>query len=555
MQTGCFASRGRSRGRPAIFALTALAVASTALAQAPAPAAAPAPSAPAANPPMPASAPPAVFAIQGYRITGDNPIGDAEAQRVLEPYVRKDATIETLQQAASALEKALREHGYGLHRVALPPQEVGRTVQLEIVKFAIGRIDIDGRKIYSETNVRRMVPELKEGTAPNFQRLAVETAIANENPNKQVQVALRESEEPDQIDATIVLKEQKPWNVGIGISNAGTRNSGRDRFTVTASHTNLWDLDHQFVGAYTTSLQHPDDVKQFGLSYKVPLYSLGGVVGVTATRSDVVGNFGAFTSTGAGHTLGANYTWYLAPKGGRRSYVSLAIDERLFKATEIDQIAIPGATDRRSVPVTLGYTARRETDRYVFGYDAAVAVNTGLGSDDDLESYKSELGDRVTTVHWTALRGDVNLAVPLPKDWLVNARGSWQYSPDVLISGEQFGLGGIGSVRGTDLDRPITGDSGLSVNLEGLTPQLTPGLRALAFVDGGLLWNHRPDPSKPSHDHLMSVGLGLRYTKETFALSVDYGRIVTGSRVDPAFNSAAPRNGDHRFYASAFVRF
>lgn len=549
MHTGCFAPRGCSRGRLGIVALTALAAASAALAQSPAPAASP------ANPPMPASVPPAVFAIQGYRVVGENPLGDAETQQVLAPYVRKDATIETLQQAASALEKALRDHGYGLHRVALPPQEVGRTVQLEIVKFTIGRIDIDGRKIYSEANVRRMLPELKEGTAPNFQRLAVETAIANENPNKQVQVALRESDEPDKIDATIVLKEQKPWNVGIGISNAGTSNSGRDRFTVTASHSNLWDLDHQFVGAYTTSLQRPNDVKQFGLSYRIPLYSLGGVVGVSAMKSDVVGNFGSFSSTGAGHVLGANYTWYLAPKGGRRSYVSFGIEDKLFNAIEIDRIPIPGATDRRSVPVTVGYTARKDTDRYVFGYDAALAVNTGLGGHDDLESYRSELGNRVSTVHWTALRGDVSLSMPLPKDWLATARGSWQYSPDVLISGEQFGLGGIGSVRGTDLDRPITGDSGLSVNVEGLTPQLVPGLRALAFVDGGLLWNHRPDPSKPSNDHLMSVGLGLRYTKETFVLAVDYGRIVTGSRVDRAFNSAAPRSGDHRFYASAQVRF
>jgi hemolysin activation/secretion protein len=503
---------------------------------------------------MPASVPPPVFAIKGYRVTGENPLGDAEAQRILAPFVRNDATIETLQQAATALEKALRDHGYGLHRVALPPQEVGQTVQLDIVKFTVGRVDVEGRKIYSEANVRRTLPELKEGSTPNFQRLAIQTAIANENPNKQIQVGLKESDELDKIDATIVVKEQKPWNFGVGISNAGTKNSGRDRFTVTASHSNLWDMDHQFVGAYTTSLQHPSDVKQIGLSYKVPLYALGSVVGVSATKSDVVGNFGAFSSTGAGHTLGASYTKYLPPQGGRRSYVSVAIDEKLFKATEIDQTPIPGAEDRRSVPVTVSYTARKETDKYVFGYDIGIAVNTGIGNHDDLASWRSE-DPRVSTVHFKALRGDVNYVAPLTNDWLVTARGSWQLSPDVLISGEQFGLGGIGSVRGTDLDRPITGDSGLSATVEALTPQLLPGLRALAFIDGGLLWNHDATPAKPSSDHLMSAGIGLRYAKDAFALSFDYGRIFVGSRVDPAFNSAAPKKGEHRFYASAQLRF
>ena len=46
-------------------------------------------------------------------------------------------------------------------------------------------------------------------------------------------------------------------------------------FTVSGGHTNLFNRDHQFVGAYTTSFDEMDDVKQLGLSYKVPLYALG----------------------------------------------------------------------------------------------------------------------------------------------------------------------------------------------------------------------------------------------------------------------------------------
>ncbi|HEY8049889.1 MAG TPA: ShlB/FhaC/HecB family hemolysin secretion/activation protein [Ramlibacter sp.] len=515
-----------------------------------------------ANPPMPASVPPPVFAIKGYKVTGDNPLGDAETQSILAPYVRNDATIETLQAAATALEKALRDRGYGLHRVALPPQEVGQAVQLNIVKFTIGRVQIDGRKIYSEANVRHTLPELREGGTPNFSRLAVQTAIANENPNKQVQVGLKESDELDKIDATIAVKEQKPWNIGVGLSNAGTANTGRDRFTVTASHSNLWDLDHQFTGAYTTSLQRPGDVKQLGLSYKVPLYGLGSVVAVNATKSDVVGNFGTFNSTGAGHTIGASYIWYLAPQGGRRSYVSFGIDDKLFKGTEINGVVI--GNDRRSVPVSVGYTARTETDKYVFGYDATLSMNTGLGSNDNLASYAGDPAQgitgedsRITTVHFKVLRGDVSYLAPLAKDWLVNARGSWQYSPDVLISGEQFGLGGLGSVRGTDIDRPITGDSGVSATFELTTPEyVMPGLRFAGFVDGGILWNEKPNgTNRPSSDHLASTGVGLRYAKDAFALSADYAYVLVGSRVDPAFNSAAPKKGGHRFYVSALVRF
>jgi hemolysin activation/secretion protein len=136
------------------------------------------------------------------------------------------------------------------------------------------------------------------------------------------------------------------------------------------------------------------------------------------------------------------------------------------------------------------------------------------------------------------------------------ARGSWQLSPDVLISGEQFGLGGLGSVRGTDLDRPITGDSGLSATLEIQTPELAQGLRLLGFVDGGWLSNHKANgANRLSSDRLASVGLGLRYTKDPVAVSFDYGRIVVGSRVDPTFNSAAPKKNDDRFYVNVQLRF
>jgi hemolysin activation/secretion protein len=526
-----------------LAAIASAAMAASTLAFAQVPAAAPVP-------PVP---PPAVFSIKGFNVIGDNPLGQTEAQRVLAPFVRSDATLETLQGATEALEKALRDMGFGLHRVSLPPQEVGDKVTLDVVKFTIAKVAIEGRSIYDEANVRGALPELREGETPNFKRLAIQTAIANENPNKQVQVGLRESDEPDKIEATISLKETRPWSFSLGASNAGSESSGRDRVTVAGSHTNLFNLDHQFVGAYTTSIERTDDVKQLGLQYKVPLYSLGGVVGASYTRSDVVGNFGTFTSTGAGHTFGASYTRYLAPAGGRRSYVSAGLDDKVFDATVINSTVV--GVDRRSRPVTLGYTARVDSDTASWGYNAELAVNTGTGRNNDLFSYQNE-DPRITTVHWKALRGGLTYSAPFAQSWIWLARAQYQYSPDVLISGEQFGLGGLGSVRGTEIDRPVSGDKGVSATVEVMSHELVTGLRALGFVDAGWLGNNRPNgTTKPSSDRLASVGLGLRYVADPLVLSLDYGRVVAGSRVPLAFSSAAPRKGDERLYVSVSVRF
>ncbi len=495
-----------------------------------------------------------VFSIRGFDVLGDNPLPEGETVRVLAPFLRSDATIETLQKATSALEAALKERGYGLHRVVLPPQSVGANVRLDIVKFTIGKVTVEGLQRYDEANIRASLPELAEGQAPNFKTLAVQTAIANESQGKKIQVALKESEVADQIDARIVVKESQPWNFAVSLANTGARETGRDRLTLAGGHSNLFDLDHQFVGAYTTSIERFDDVRQLGLNYRIPLYRAGGVVGASYTRSTVVGNYGAFTSTGAGQTMGLNYSHYLPPEGGYRSYLNLALDDKRYDITEISGVPVPGQQIRRSRPLTLGYAVRVESDTAIWSYNVDLSHNLSGGSGDNLAAYRSE-DPRIDSARFTTLRGNGNYLGTLGGGWLWSARGQFQFSPHALIAGEQLGLGGASSVRGTS-ERPVSGDRGLFASVEVSTPELQPGLRLLGFVDAGWLRNHNPNATnKPASDRLASVGLGLRYNHGAFGLTAEWGRIVTGSVLAGPGNPAMPRAGDNKLHINLSARF
>ncbi len=502
--------------------------------------------------PMAVSANP-VFVIKGFDIKGENPLPDGETSKVLAPFLRTDASLASLQRATQALESAMRDKGFALHRVVLPPQELGSTVTLNIVKFVLGKVTVEGVAQYTEANIRASLPELVEGAAPNFRTLAVQTAIANESQGKQVQVALKESETADQIDARIVVKESKPWNLSTSLSNTGSNATGNDRFTLAGGHANVFGRDHQITGAYTTSLERPGAVKQLGLNYRVPLYPLGGVVGLNFTRSDVVGNFGAFTSTGAGETMGLNYNHYLPPDGGYRSYFGVGLDDKVFKAAEVNGVAVQ--TLRRSRPLTLTYNARVESDAAVWGYSADLAFNMTAGDGNNLVAYQSE-DARITSANWRALRGSANYLTSFAGGWLWSVRGQFQYSPDALISGEQFGIGGASSVRGTG-ERPVAGDSGLLASSEISTRELAPGLRLLGFVDAGWLSNNNANGNpKPSNDSLASVGLGLRYASPVgYALSAEYGRIVSGSSLPFAPGSGIPQSGDQKLHFNFSARF
>lgn len=499
---------------------------------------------------------PPSFRIRGFELTGDIPLPAEETTRILAPYISSQATIDTLQQASAALEKALKDRGYVLHRVVLPPQEVGDKVALTVVKFVIGRVVIEGAQYTTEQNIRASIPALQEGEAPSFKAMAVQMAIANENPSKQMQVSLKESEEPDRIDAKVMVHDSPALTGSLNANNTGTHATGNDRVTVALNHNNVQGHDHQLGVALTSSMERSDAVRQLGMNYKVPLYRQGAVVGLAYTYSDVMGTFGAFQSTGAGQTLGGNYSHYFEPVGGLRSYLTLGLDYKLYNAAKVNGMVVAGQVDRVSTPLTVGYTLRKESDAAVWSVGLEWASHGGGGTGARLSDYQSEDG-RIQSANWNAVRMNANYLGVLPKGWMWAVRAQVQYSADALISGEQFGLGGASSIRGTT-ERVISGDSGAQVSVEVQTPELVPGLRLLGFADGGSLSNNNAAAStalKPASDQLGSVGLGLRWNTKTYSVVADYARIVTGARQPLGGNNLLPKEGDDKIHVNVTARF
>lgn len=502
-----------------------------------------------------ASAPGGVAKLRGFVVEGNNPLSAREESLALAPFLRADLTLETLQQAVQALEDALKASGHSLHRVVLAPQEVTDTVRLEVVSFGLGEVTVEGAQAFGVDNIRRSLSALQPGATPDLAQLAVQTALANENPAKNVQVALRASPtQPDRIDVTVRVKDSSPWQWAASLSNTGSVATGRDRLTVSGGHANLWDRDHQLAAAYTTSLARPSDVSQVGLTYRLPLYAAGGMLDASYTRSNVVGQFGAFTSTGAGHTLGLQYTHHFGKEGplGRRA--TLGLDDKVFDPVSLNGLPAAGQLARRSRPLTLGYHLRSETDQAYWQAGASLSLNLPGGAGNGLAAYQSER-PAIATARWAALRLDAARVGAWQGGWLVGWQMQAQWSPHALIAGERFGLGGTASVRGTG-ERVLSGDSGLRGSWELTSPNLWPGARGVLFVDGG--WLHRRDgasPAVPARDALASVGLGLRWSQGPWAMGLDYGRLVRGSRADPSLNPDLPRRGDHKLHFSLAARF
>ena len=131
---------------------------------------------------------------------------------------------------------------------------------------------------------------------------------------------------------------------------------------------------------------------------------------------------------------------------------------------------------------------------------------------------------------YTMLRVAGSLTRALARDWQLRAILNGQYSRDALIPGEQFGAGGATSVRGF-IEREISNDSGLGVNLEAYTPNLCThadwNCRLLAFYDTAYAKRNHALPEELTSTTIASTGVGARFVLSTYVnLQLDFGHVV-----------------------------
>ena len=486
------------------------------------------------------------FAVEHYVVTGDNPLSAGETERVLSSHVGAQLGLNDLTATAKALEDALRGRGYLFHRVVLPAQTIEHaSVTLRVEPFKVGAVTVTGNQHFSIENVRRAVPQVRTGPPPQVQPLTRALLLANDNPARHISLNLKESAAPDAVDAELVVKDRKPWTVFANASNVGTADSGHTRLAVGVQDANLFGFDDGIALSYTTSPEDTSAVKQWGVNYKVPLYVLGGVTALYYAHSDVDSGRiqNVFDVSGAGKFYGLSYTQYLWDVGGIRQQVSLGVEDREF-TNNVSFLGTPIGNDVRSRPATLRYQVSYRGQGIGGGINLGYSRNLHGGSDNDGDSYQ-----RVRTgAHqdWDVFHysGNVNVALPWAMQVRVAVEG--QYAGEALIPGEQFGIGGVSSVRAFE-ERAITGDDGVFGNIELYAPPVY-GVQLLGFVDGGRVHRQNAQVGELRNDTVVSGGAGARWQwRDTIALSLDVAH-----EIEAASTAGA---GRAKVHFNVFVRY
>ena len=505
------------------------------------------------------------FTVERYEITGDNPIGE-RAAAIVAPFTGEQYGLEGLSAARDALEQAIIGEGYNFHRVSLPPQDLlGGTVTLQISRFSIGRILVEGNRFFDETNIRNSVPYLREGETPNTRLLSRSLRIANEHASKSTILRFQEGTEPDSIDAVLAVKDRNPQVYFVTLDNTGPEDAEEWRTTFGYQNGNLWNRDHAVTATLTTAPEDTSATQQIGVNYHIPLYAHGASIDILLSDSDSAGETGgddsagqsiapgtgggqALEITGEGTVFGLVYNRPLLTDGSFNHGWSVGLQHKNFdNSSEFGDAELQGA-EVLSMPLELGYNFTRQAPGSSFF--GGVSLVQEIGDDDD--EYDDDRPEAESG--WTALRWNVTYDRVIGKEYLLQIVFSGQQTDALLISGEQYGVGGVGTLRGFE-ERSVTGDSGYLLNFEVWFPPVTAyDLRFSAFIDmAHTEFNDGDQPGNEGVDFdLSSAGFGMFWAwRENLSVSLNYGVIIEGGGLDETINE----DGDSKLHVNAVYRF
>ena len=474
------------------------------------------------------------FDISRFDVSGNSLLSQAEVDAAVAPFTGRQRDFGDVQQALDALEAAYQARGYQLVKVQLPEQELnGGVVRLVVLQTSVKRVSVSGNRHFSEDNIRRSLPGLREGASPNLEAVSASLRLANESPAKQVQMKLQSVDDSDDaVEARVTVSDQSPWRVALNLDNTGTGTTGKTHIGTVLQHANLWGRDHVASLQYTTTAEEPSKVAVWGAGYHVPLYGLGDSVDLYASYSNI--DSGSVTAglfnlavSGRGSVAGLRYNHTLARRGELDGRIVGGVEVKAYK----NSVLFAGENFGNDVtvrPLSLGYVASLPLQAGSLNTSLTVVRNLPGGSrGGDADFARARTG---ADPGYALLRFAGAYARALPRDWQMRLLVNGQLSGDALVPGEQFGAGGGSSVRGLE-ERALATDSGALLNAELYSPGLCASpnwqCRVLVFADAAHGRRRHALPGELRSASVASAGVGVRLAMgQSFSLQADYGHVL-----------------------------
>jgi hemolysin activation/secretion protein len=475
------------------------------------------------------------FDIWEFAVTGNSKLPVETIEKTVYPFLGPEKTLDDVQQAADALEKAYRDSGYATVLVSIPEQSVtGGVVEIAVTEGRIERVRVTGSQYYAQERILEKVPALTEGGVPDFNALQEQLAAVSRGSDRRVQPLLRPGHQPGTTEVELKVDDSLPLHGNIEFNNRYSPSRAPDpgdyRLSGTVRYDNLWQREHSLSLSYLTSPGHTDETKVSSLSYSLPVDGPDETLTFYGVRSDsnsdLTTSLAGTNVLGRGDIYGLRLSEPLRAMFGVSHGLTFGLDYKKLK----EDLVMAGA-GFFPTPLTYwlgslqyGGGLTQYGGETGFGVGALLSIRGLMDNEDEFASKRFMGQGNFAVVQWNLQRLQ---HLPAKFDFVARVEGQLATRP--LPSSEEYAIGGASSVRGYPEATQI-GDHGIRGLLELRSPSLIPGetpwgdLRLLTFLEGAQVRVLDPLPEQIARFTLASRGVGLRFmSRYGLALSLDYG--------------------------------
>ena len=413
----------------------------------------------------------------------------------------------------------------------IPQQEFedGGKVKIKVIEGELEEeIKVTGTKRLKHSYIRSRLA-IATGKPLNLKRLKQALQLLRLNPLiENISAELSASTRPDKSFLRVDVKEAPSFKTELNTDNRRSPSVGSFRRGMQFTQRNLLGFGDGLSLSYTNT----EGSNGIGVNYTLPLNSRNTTLDLAygTTNSDVIEppfDVLGIESNSRYYELTLRHPFIQTPTqqfdiglnlSRRESETSLSFDN-------IGPFPISAGADERgrtrvsAVRFFQQWTRSRAKEvKEVLAFRSQFSVG--------LDALNSTINSNVPDSRFFAWRGQGQWLRLIDNDAELLLRGEIQLADNSLLSIEQFGIGGLDSVRGYRQDALLT-DNGVLASAELRLPILRVSkvngvLQLTPFIEFGSGWNN--NTPNPETSTLLSTGLGLRWRMDDYFLArFDWG--------------------------------
>lgn len=472
--------------------------------------------------------------VTAFRFNGNTLISSEELQALLATSLSRPMTLAELRQAAELVTMEYQQRGNSLARAYLPLQTIrDGVVEIAVLEGRIGRILVEGNRNYSTEFIRNYI--LSGESESSLTVESVERALLLLNSRftgLKVSADLKPGTEPGTSDLSVRVDDGFPLHGTLSLNNYGSEFVSRYRFGGQFEWSNAL-LPGDLLSAGGMVGDKVERMLLLNAGYTLPLNTRGtmgsiqlldGTFEVGKDFADLgIHNNETTLELSVSHPLiktrSASLTGQIGFKASDARYY--LYDELTSKDnTRALYAALQGDLAHHGGKSIAGLTFTRGLGEWFNGTASGDLFASRAGADNN---------------YW---RLNASLARLQPFGTVFSAllRLNGQYSPGLLLAGEEWLIGGVNSVHGYAPGEE-SGQRGYSVSLALQASPLKQRelLQLSAFLDHGYAWRKSVGSAPADGRSLTGAGVGL-YSRFNAPTPVEL-RFDVGWPLDPKVNS------------------